>query len=165
MKTLLFLLSLICLSACGTTKRAPLDTGREFSSYDWRRAVAPAALSFVSGAANGLNQTLVHHYPAFKSRFPGAKDRFWNPSLSWYNKYRDGDPAAGPAYFGSTTFLVATTDAFHLTNFVHRGTLFAAGCTITLGQRRKWWHYAVDAGVSYLAFGAGFNGVYSLYFR
>lgn len=164
-KHLFFILLMGLAASCAAPKKH-LDTGTEFTGrYSLRHAIAPAALSFVSGSAVGLNQVLAHHYPKFKSRFPGANDRYWKPELSWYNKYRNGDPALGPAYPGSTTFLVATTDAYHLTNFVSRGTLFAAGCTVAIGQRRPWWHYALDIGISYLAFGAGFHTVYSLYFK
>lgn len=161
----LFLLLAGVLSACSTQKRV-LDTGTEFqTTYRWQRAIAPASLAFASGVSTGLHETVTHHYDRFEGRYPGANAQFWDPRVSWRNKYKQGDSAAGPAYLGSTTFLVATTDAYHLTNLVSRGTLFAAGCTITLGERRPWWHYAADIGISYLAHGAGFHGVYSLWFR
>lgn len=38
---------------------------------------------------------------------------WFNPNESWRNKYKDRDPQKGKAFFGSTTFLVWITDAWH----------------------------------------------------
>lgn len=125
---------------------------------------ASFVLSAVSGASWGIHETSVHH----PNRFPESWNKqFWDNSLSWRNKYQDGNPTMGPKYWGSTSFLAWTTDAKHLFGTVHRGTLFAAGLTITIGekQKRKWWHYAADIGLSYLAYTGGFHATYSLAFR
>jgi hypothetical protein len=39
---------------------------------------------------------------------------FCDPSISWRNKYKNGDPNKGEKFFGSTTFLVFFTDLWHL---------------------------------------------------
>lgn len=41
------------------------------------------------------------------------KQNWWNPNISWKNKYKNNDPTQGPKFFGSTTFLVWLTDAWH----------------------------------------------------
>jgi Flp pilus assembly protein TadB len=41
------------------------------------------------------------------------KWKWFDPSISWSNKYKNNDPKKGPLFFGSTTFLVWTTDAWH----------------------------------------------------
>lgn len=38
---------------------------------------------------------------------------WWDPSLSWKNKWADGDPKNGEAFPLSSTTLVAATDAWH----------------------------------------------------
>ncbi len=38
---------------------------------------------------------------------------WWSEHKSWINKYKNGDPNQGPAFFGSTTFLVFMTDGWH----------------------------------------------------
>jgi hypothetical protein len=46
-----------------------------------------------------------------------ANQDFWNPGVPNYshlNKYKNRNKADGPAFFGSTTFLVLVTDGFHL---------------------------------------------------
>jgi hypothetical protein len=46
--------------------------------------------------------------------FKLKKYRFWfDASISWKNKYKNRDPNQGEAFFGSTTFLVFITDAWH----------------------------------------------------
>ena len=69
-------------------------------------------LSFgLAGLFNGVMDTLQFHYGS--SPFP--KDSlFWNPSLSWRNKYKNGDPGQGPRFPGSTTIFVLVTDGWHL---------------------------------------------------
>ena len=49
-----------------------------------------------------------------ESIFSNFKNQnWWNPSISWKNKYKNQDPKQGPKFFGSTTFLVFITDAWH----------------------------------------------------
>lgn len=44
---------------------------------------------------------------------------WWNFNISWQNKYKNLDPSQGPRFFGSTTFLVWTTDAWHFFKAMH----------------------------------------------
>ena len=150
-------LSVVCFFVLLT-----LSTGQ---SYNWKHAILPAGLSFVSGASSGLHETILHHYPQFKSKFPEANDQYWNPDISWKNKYANGNNADGPKFPGSTTVFVFTTDAYHFTNSIHRWTLFSAGLTIGIGEKRPWWHYAIDTAVSFVSYSIGFHAVYSVYFK
>lgn len=43
---------------------------------------------------------------------------FWNPSISWKNKWKNGDRNQGEKFFGSSTFLVWLTDGWHLLKMV-----------------------------------------------
>lgn len=43
----------------------------------------------------------------------------------------------------------------------HRAFMFGAGVTLTLGEKRHWSHYVADAGISFLAYSAGFHLWYS----
>jgi hypothetical protein len=40
--------------------------------------------------------------------------QFCNPGVSQSNKWKNGDPKQGEKFFGSSTFLVWTTDLWHL---------------------------------------------------
>lgn len=127
--------------------------------YNWRHAIAPASLSLVSGGAWGLHEKTMHHWPQFQDRFPGANPKFWNPAVSWTNKYRnwpeDKTRRRVPVFF---------TDAKHLLASVSQVSAFSAGACITLGDKRPWWHYALDVGISFAAYSAGnyitFNALY-----
>lgn len=119
-------------------------------------------MAMASGAAWGVHETVVHH----PNRIPSGWNRqFWDNRESWRNKYAGGDPEGGAKYFGSTTFLAWATDAKHLFATAHRVTLFGAGAMLTIGEKRPLWHYAVNAGISFLAFSAGFHLAYTIGFR
>jgi hypothetical protein len=44
-------------------------------------------------------------------------DFFWNPQISWRNKYKKRNPEKGPRFLFSTTVLVFLTDGWHLFQF------------------------------------------------
>ena len=168
MKRLFFLLLSICIFSCAAPKKAyDVENGLPGvkTSYNWKRATLGAGLCAVSGASWGLHETLVHHYSRFDRRFPHANPGYWDPRESWRNKYEQGDPALGPDFTGSTTFLAWTTDAKHLAASIHRGTLFGSAVVITLGEYKPPWHYLLDAGICFVGFSLGFHGTYSLLFR
>ncbi len=133
--------------------------GAAQEKYNWKRAIAPASLSFVSGASWGLNQVLEHRNAAFFRVFPDANVRFWGPD-SWRNKYNRFNPEEGRN--GTPIWL---TDGKHLSATINQTTAFAAGVTIGIGRKRKWWHYAVDAGISFAAYSAGNALTYNLIFK
>ena len=79
-----------------------------------REAISYGAFT-LSGVANGFNQAIEHHNY-------GMGNNFVDITESYKRKYKNYD--AGDyreAYWGSKTFLVWTTDAFHLTNMIDRG--------------------------------------------
>lgn len=59
------------------------------------------------------------------SKYPKLK-QFCDSSVSWRNKYKNGDPSQGPRFFGSTTFLVWTTDLWHLSKAIMLALLCSA---------------------------------------
>lgn len=130
--------------------------------FNFKKLGISAGISFVGGAANGLHETIYHHYPQFKAKHPQANDQFWNPQESWKNKYQDWDAGlTGERYFGSKTFLAWTTDAKHLLSVTSNASMVGATLVITIGEKKKWWVYAAEVGVNALARSAGFHLVYS----
>lgn len=133
---------------------------QEKPKYNWRKAIAPAALSFVGGGAWGLHETIQHHWPKFNQRFPGANPKFWNPYISWQNKYRgwpnDTRRTGVPIFF---------TDAKHTLASINQVSLFAAGVTITIGEKRPILHYVYDAAISFGAYSLGNKITYDWLFR
>jgi hypothetical protein len=53
-----------------------------------------------------------HFYGSVFAKYP----KFCNPETSWKNKYKEGTTI--PKFFGSTTFLVWTTDLWHLAKMI-----------------------------------------------
>ena len=151
---------LLVAASCATKRRA-LDTGLPgvTTHADPHTPNMPAiGLAFFSGACWGVHQTVVRR----TERLPGGWSRnWWEPSQSWRNRYAGGDPRNGPRFPGSTGVLGWTTEAQTLFGTGHRAALFASGLTITLGQRKPVWHYAVDVALNGVAFSLGYHTLYS----
>lgn len=81
-----------------------------------------AGLLFIAGLCEGFIESLKYQYKEVKKRLPFLSDQFWNPALSWKNKYKNHDPLQGPRFWLSTSALVWLTDAYHLMNTI--GNLF-----------------------------------------
>jgi len=93
-------------------------------------------LCFVlAGLSEAIMDTLQFHYSS--SRFYHLKNKlFWNPEISWKNKYKNGDPTEGSKFPFSTNLLVGLTDAWHLfkllrTFFIFAGIFFIFICCQT----------------------------------
>lgn len=83
------------------------------------RNLFAAGFLILAGLCNGTMDSLQFHYPATVFSNPKRFDqRFWNPSESWKNKYRNGDVKQGEAFPFSSTALVFTTDGWHLFKFL-----------------------------------------------
>jgi hypothetical protein len=80
----------------------------------------------ISGIFEAIIDKIQFHYE--KSIFP-IDSIFWNPQESWKNKYKDD--LKTPKYFGSTTFFVMFTDAWHL--FKSLSKYFLIGACILIG--------------------------------
>lgn len=68
-------------------------------------------LPILYGFFEGLMDKINFHYDS--SRFSNYQNQsFFNPTISWKNKYKED--LKTPKFKGSTTWLVFTTDAWHL---------------------------------------------------
>jgi hypothetical protein len=130
----------------------------------------------VSGAANGAGDVMQFWYSS--SVFPqsGAGAQFWNPDLSWRNKWRldESGEVARPLqerFWGSSRWFVATTDGWHMTKSiqltaqhaaivmykpepVYRLSWDAQGPAMT---RAKWWWKPADFILHRAAFAVGWH--------
>lgn len=126
------------------------------STQEWKKEIkeyiVPLSCVMVSGIADGFNQYLNYHYD--------GNSQYWQPDISWTNKYKHHDVNQGAAFPGSRTWLVFVTDGHHLTRFVeHLGMFtaitFRAVYTIR-GDRKKWWVYVLEGAGYWLVNRAGF---------
>ena len=83
-----------------------------------------------AGLSEAVMDTLQFHY--YKSPFAKYNHQFWNPQLSWKNKYKKGDPSLGPKFPGSTTIFVSLTDGWHLFKLLRNLFLFVGLCLIAI---------------------------------
>jgi hypothetical protein len=78
----------------------------------------------LAGAFEGVMDTLQFHYTTSKFYYLNNKT-FWNPQISWVNKYKNNDPTMGEKFLGSTTIFVGLTDAWHLFKLFRTFSFFA----------------------------------------
>jgi hypothetical protein len=129
-----------------------------------KRDIFAASTAFLAGSFEGTAETLKWHYDEFESVFPNADETYWNPEISWQNKYADGTPESGPRYFGSTTFLAWTTDGYHL---MRTGRNLMFGATFFLSPKKEfdWRTTLLRIAVYSLSYQAGFHLTYTLIFK
>ena len=87
-------------------------------------------LTIFAGLSEAVMDTLQFHF--YKSPFAKYNNQFWNPQLSWRNKYKKGDPSLGPKFPGSTTIFVSLTDGWHLFKLLRNLFLFVGLCLIAI---------------------------------
>jgi hypothetical protein len=133
--------------------------------YKWKRGVLCFGIGFLSGTANGVHEVIHYHYPAFKAMHPKANDQYWNPDESWENKYRNGDKSQGPKFPLSTTLFTGLTDAKHLTGQIHTAGVLSLGVTATIGEKKPWYHYALNILSGGIGYALGFHIIYDRIYR
>jgi hypothetical protein len=118
---------------------------------------------FISGFSDGVNDAISFHYSSFKHVHQNINDQFWNPNLSWRNKYKLGSTTK-EKFPLSSTILVFTTDGFHLTNMLNR-TFLVGGSIIIPLKRKEWWWYLRELGIDYLINRVGFFVSYNIIYK
>ena len=121
--------------------------------------IITAIALFLFGCSIGLMDHLQFHY--HKGQF--KNEQFWNPQISWKNKYKDGNPDLGPAYFGSTTFLAWTTDGWHMIKTIGFSILQLL-IAFLLMRKQKWYYTVLAFIIIKLVFVSGFHLVYTIIF-
>ena len=66
----------------------------------------------LSGLSKSVKDTIKDHF--YTSIFCNLNRSFWNPSISWTRKYAKGEETGKPRFWGSTTYFVWISDAWHL---------------------------------------------------
>ncbi len=117
-------------------------------------------LVFTAGASKGFNETLSFHWKEFHRQFPNASAEWYNPSVSWKNKYKGNDPNVGAKFPLSTSLLVMFTDQYHLNNFINK-LAWGSAIVIKIGEGKKpFKHYLFDFLYYTVCHQAGFAATY-----
>ena len=82
-------------------------------------------LIFLAGVFEGYMDVLQFHWGKFLKNHK-CNVWYWNPKLSWENKYKDNDPKKGEKFLGSTTVMVFLTDGWHLMKWFRNISLFSS---------------------------------------
>lgn len=130
---------------------------RSYSKQNWKSLL----LVYLAGFGEGHAELLQHHYYKFEKRFPNANKQFWDPELSWTNKYKNNDPAKGPKFWGSSNIFVATTDGYHAFKLLQKASIVGA-LAININGRKKFKHYVIDAIIYLTTYTVGFYTSYKI---
>ena len=129
----------------------------------WRidkNKIITGSLVFVAGGAKGFNETIQFNYKIFEKTFPGANKQWFDPKVSWRNKYEGGNPDNGAKSFLSTSVFVMFTDQYHLNNFIQKTAIMSA-LVIKIGEPKKpFKHYVYDLLWYTMCYQAGFAAAY-----
>jgi len=108
----------------------------------------------LSGGAEGVMDHLQFHYD--------KHNVFWNPKLSWVNKYKFGNPIAGERFFLSTTILVWLTDGWHLMKMIRTTTLTLGIAFLLTHLGISFWLSAIYSTLAVILFKLAFTAVYNI---
>ena len=112
-------------------------------------------LMIFAGFWNSVMDVLKTRYNT--SIFASWKHQTWlKPSLSWRNKWKNGDKSKGEKFFGASTFLVWLTDFWHLAKMLML--LGIAFAIVFYEPIVAWW---IDWFILYCAFTVPFEIFYS----
>ncbi len=119
----------------------------------WKPEVLPLSLVYVSGASKGVADYLQFHYT--------GNSQFWQPDISWQNKWKNGDKQQGEKFPGSSTVFVSVSDGWHLMNTCNKVCIIGAIC-FKIGEKQKFKYYLLDFVAYSVAYSAGFWTTYEI---
>lgn len=115
-------------------------------------------LIVIAALSKAVKDTLNFHYG--NSIFSKLQlEQWWNPSISWVNKYKSAQDLR-PKFWGSTTIFVMITDAWHLFDFLQLVSFLLAIIFYS-----KMIYFVVDFVIFYIIFCCIFELFYSLIFK
>lgn len=115
-------------------------------------------LSVVFSVIAGISKAICDLSEENKLKF--YKKTFWIKSLSWQNKWKNGDKKQGEKFFGSSRWFVMFTDAWHLFGVLFRTTFAKAYICVGLLISINIW-YAFASIVVYIIFATTFHIFYT----
>jgi hypothetical protein len=114
-------------------------------------------LVLLSGVSEGVMDKIQFHFS--KSIFSNFKNHlFWNPALSWRNKWKNGSPIYGERFKFSSTLFVGVTDAWHMFKTLKNILLFLGLLIISI----KGVNLVILFILARILYGVGFYGLYNL---
>jgi hypothetical protein len=94
-----------------------------------------------------MMETRSHWDRVFAHWFPPGKDQWWNPAISWKNKYRT-NPYWNWVFCNP---LIWTTDFWHFLQTIGLTSIFLL--ILLLENDLKWWQYGIEVIVLFCVWG------------
>lgn len=110
----------------------------------------------IAAICKAVKDTVEFHFDY--SIFSKFNAKYWNPSISWKNKYKED--LKTPKFWGSTTVFVMFTDAWHLFDFLQLVSFLLA-----IIFYDKMIYFVADFVIFYIIFCCIFELFYSLIFK
>jgi hypothetical protein len=85
-------------------------------------------------------------------------DEFWDNSIAWKNKWKNGDPRLGEAFWGSSRWFVPLMDGWHVVKLLWLMHLFTA----MVFYKPITEYFLLDILIIYMVFGAGHELFFSI---
>ena len=111
------------------------------------------SLFFVGGIADWFIEACRFRQEDIMRMFPNDYENIL-PGYTWKRKWKNGDPAQGEKFFGSSTFLAWTQDPYHAVRTGETLCYTIAIC-IKIGEKKPWYEYAIDIVTHQMAKAAG----------
>jgi hypothetical protein len=114
---------------------------------------------FLAAICNAIMDVITYRFnSSIFSKFVQLK-WYIDPSVSWRNKYKNGDPNQGPIFPFSTSILCAITDLWHLTKSIMLVLLYVGiTCYVPIINP------VLDVILYYIVFGVTFELFWSILF-
>ena len=110
----------------------------------------------IAMACRALVHNLLHHYEQFAEQFNIENHQWWNPAISWKNKYNEDGTR--------NKKILQFSDAFHFFNMIELGCYtFAISYTAYLFLWLAWWWFFVIFGIVGLVIILSFNLFYKIW--
>ncbi len=125
----------------------------------FKKEIPSLTLGLIAGMADGSAEALKWHYDSVDKKL-NLNDQYWNPQISYTNKYAGGITANGPRFPGSTTYLVWTTDGYHMLRMV-RNMSITGSIIVHPYKKKKWYFYVIDFTTHAIVYNLGFTLTYN----
>ena len=117
--------------------------------------IGAICFSFGAGVWQGAEEVVHFKYKTFHSIHPNINEQYFNPAISWKNKYRMSEP------FQSC--MTGYSDFYHYTRLQSR-TNYTLAMVFSYGDFKKFnlWHILIKGALCCVASGCGRTLVYNI---
>lgn len=109
--------------------------------------------------SNAIMDTLSHHFRT--SIFEGRNDQYWNPEISWKNKYVDGNVLKGRVKWNILGYEFNKHPSFLDGWHFHKSLMMVCICGAIATYKSVGWQWDI---ISFLLYGTIWNSVFSYYY-